>query len=102
MSTQNKRSGGGIGGVILLIVFAVAVGPGMFCMGFWQYGQMVRFQREGGRKTMNWLFALLYDSFGPTGVAVPFWIIGGIFIALEVGLVIWLVLGWLKRKRGQD
>jgi hypothetical protein len=99
MSTETSKSGQAVGGIVVLIIFLIIFGPGMVWGGFVQYDEMTRFQQEGGRKEMHWFAALLYNCFGPAGVAIPFWIIGGIVSALDVCLVIWLPARWLKKMR---
>lgn len=55
---------------------------GLFFVGvaYYFYVDLAAFEEQGGQRKIMWLFALLYNTFGKLGVAVPISIMGLGFI----------------------
>jgi hypothetical protein len=55
---------------------------GVFFLGFavYMYQDLVAFEASGGERSLNTIFALLYNGFGKWGVVIPIALVGAGFV----------------------
>jgi hypothetical protein len=91
-----------VAGLLLVFLLFTLAGPGMLWSSYSTYQDLREWERTGGVRKMRWIEALLFDWFGPLGVAIPGWLVGAGVTALEavcgVFLLACLIRAAFRRK----